>query len=150
MSTDLQNLSSFSCQVVSDSFVNLWTVAHQAPLFMGFPRQEYWSGLPFLSPGSFPTQGLNLYLRHWQADSLPLSHQGKSNLQNRCSVNAGGVKHLKKGCALCSPRRQRKDHREGEIFLKIPAEAISSDNELPATRATQLRGSEAASLSPSL
>ena len=28
-------------------FVTLWTVAHQAPLSMGFPRQEYWSGLPF-------------------------------------------------------------------------------------------------------
>ena len=107
---------------------------------MGFPRQEYWSGLPFPSPRNFPTQGLNLYLLHWQADSLPLTHQGKPNLQNRCSVNAGGVKYLEKGCALCSPRRQRKNHREGEIFLKIPAEAVSSDNELPVTRAMQLGG----------
>ena len=32
-------------------FVTSWTVACQAPLSMGFPRQEYWSGLPFLSPG---------------------------------------------------------------------------------------------------
>ena len=31
-----------------------WTVAHQAPLSMGFPRQEYWSGLPFPSPRDFP------------------------------------------------------------------------------------------------
>ena len=37
--------------VVSDSFAILWTVDHQAPLSMGFPRQEYWSELPFLSPG---------------------------------------------------------------------------------------------------
>ena len=36
-----------------------WTVAHQAPLSMGFSRQEYWSGLPFPSPRDFPTQGLN-------------------------------------------------------------------------------------------
>ena len=31
-----------------------WTVAHQAPLSLGFPRQEYWSGLPFPSPGDLP------------------------------------------------------------------------------------------------
>ena len=43
----------------------------QAPLSMGLSRQEYWSGLPFLLPGVFPTQGLNpclLCLLHWQAD----------------------------------------------------------------------------------
>ena len=38
---------------------------------MGFSRQEYWRELPFLSPGIFPPQGLNLHLLHWQADSLP-------------------------------------------------------------------------------
>ena len=36
----------FSSEVMSDSFAVPWTVAHQAPLSMGFPRQEYWSGLP--------------------------------------------------------------------------------------------------------
>ena len=36
---------------------NPWTVAHQAPLSMGFPRQEYWNGLPFRAPGIFLTQG---------------------------------------------------------------------------------------------
>ena len=35
-------------------FVTLWTVAHQAPLSMGFSRQEYWCGLPFPSPGDLP------------------------------------------------------------------------------------------------
>ena len=35
-----------------------WTVAHQAPLYMGFSRQEYWSGLPFLSPGDLPNPGI--------------------------------------------------------------------------------------------
>ena len=34
-----------------------WTVAHQSPLSMGFPRQEYWSSLPFLSPGDLPDSG---------------------------------------------------------------------------------------------
>ena len=35
-----------------------WTVAHQAPLSMGFSRQEYWSGLPFPSPGDLPNPGI--------------------------------------------------------------------------------------------
>ena len=39
---------------MSDSFVISWTVAHQVPLSMGFPRQEYWSGLPFPSPRDLP------------------------------------------------------------------------------------------------
>ena len=40
-----------SCLVMSDSLATLWTIAHQAPLFMGFPRQESWSGLPFPPSG---------------------------------------------------------------------------------------------------
>ena len=51
-------------------FVIPWTIVHQAPLFMGFSREEYWSRLPFPSPGVFLTQGSNLSLLHWQVDSL--------------------------------------------------------------------------------
>ena len=36
----------------------LWTAAHQAPLSMGFSRQEYWRGLPFPSPGDLPNPGI--------------------------------------------------------------------------------------------
>ena len=43
--------------VVTD-FATPWTVAHQAPLSMGFPRQEYWSGLPFPSPGNLLDLGI--------------------------------------------------------------------------------------------
>ena len=39
-------------------FGTLWTVAHQAVLFMGFSKQEYWSGLPFPSPGDLPDTGM--------------------------------------------------------------------------------------------
>ena len=39
---------------MSDSFATPWTVAHQGPLSMGFPRQEYWSGLPFPPPEGLP------------------------------------------------------------------------------------------------
>ena len=48
-----------------------WTVAPQAPLSMGFPRQEYWSGLPFPSPGDLPSPGLEPGSSALQADSLP-------------------------------------------------------------------------------
>ena len=40
------------------TLVTPWTVACQAPLSMGFPRQEYWSGFPFPSPGDFPDPGI--------------------------------------------------------------------------------------------
>jgi len=50
----------FSLSVVSDSSVTLWTVARQAPLSMGFSWQEYWSGLPFPSPGDLPDSGTEL------------------------------------------------------------------------------------------
>ena len=48
---------------------------HQAPLSMGWSRQEYWSGLPFPSPGDLPKPGIKPGSLHWQVDSLPLSHQ---------------------------------------------------------------------------
>ena len=58
-------------------FATLWTVAGQAPLSVGFSRQEYRRGLLFPSPGDLPdNQESNLHLLHWQADSLSLSHQG--------------------------------------------------------------------------
>ena len=43
---------------MADSFASPWTVAHQAPLSMGFPRQEYWGGFPFPSPGDLPNPGI--------------------------------------------------------------------------------------------
>ena len=51
-------------------FVAPWTVAHQVPLSMRFPRQKCWSGLPFPSPGIKPASPA------WQEDFLPLSHLG--------------------------------------------------------------------------
>ena len=49
-----------------------WTVACQAPLSMGFPRQEYWSGLPFPSPGGLPDPGIGARSPSLQADSPPI------------------------------------------------------------------------------
>ena len=55
--------------VSSVVFETPWTVAHQAPLPMGFPRQEYWSGLPFPSPGDLPDPGIKPVSPALQADS---------------------------------------------------------------------------------
>ena len=66
---------------MSDSFVIPWTVAPQAPLSMGFPRQEYWSGLPFPSPGDLPDPGIEPGSPALQADSLPSEPQEKPILK---------------------------------------------------------------------
>ena len=69
-------LSLFSVRL----FVTLWTVACQPPLSIRFSRQEYWSELPFPSPGDFPHPRIKptaLCLLHWQEGSLPLAPPGK-------------------------------------------------------------------------
>ena len=53
-------------------FVTLWTVAYQASPSMGFSRQEYWSGLPFSSPGDLPDPGIEPRSPASQAASLPV------------------------------------------------------------------------------
>ena len=57
MSVSIQSLL-FNCSVVSDSFATPWIVACQAPLSMGFPRQEYWGGLPFSPLRDLPDPGI--------------------------------------------------------------------------------------------
>ena len=66
----------FNDSAVSDTFATPWTVAHQAPLSVRFPRQEYWSGFPFPSPGNLSDPGIEPASPILQANSLPLSHQG--------------------------------------------------------------------------
>ena len=57
-----------------------WTVAHQAPPSMGFSRQEYWSGLPFPSPGDLPDPGIEPRSPTFQADALTSVPPGKDSL----------------------------------------------------------------------
>ena len=57
-------------------FVTQWTIDLQAPLSMGFSRQEYWSGLPCPAPGDLPHPGINPVPPALQADSSLLSHWG--------------------------------------------------------------------------
>ena len=58
---------------VESAFVTPCTIAHQNPLSVGFPRQEYWSGSPFPSPGVFPDPEIE---NTSPALALPLCHQG--------------------------------------------------------------------------
>ena len=66
-----------SLSVVSDFFATPWAVTLQAPLSMGFPRQEYWSGLPFPSPGNLPIPGIEPSSPALQVDSLMSEPPGK-------------------------------------------------------------------------
>ena len=77
-------------------FVTPWTVAHQAPPTMGFSRQEYWSGLPFPSPGDLPNPGIEPRSPTLYADAI-LSHQGSLRIYSRiltqmfCKLYKNGV-----------------------------------------------------------
>ena len=72
----------FNRSVVSNSLRPQWTVALEAPLSMGFSRQEYWSGLLCHSPGYIPNPGIKLRSPSLQADSLPSELPGKPLLSN--------------------------------------------------------------------
>ena len=79
MSHNYQKVKKWKCQSLSrvQLFVTLWTAALQASLFMGFPRQEYWSGLSFLPPGDLPNPGTEPRFSALQADSLLTEPPGK-------------------------------------------------------------------------
>ena len=61
---------------MSDSFAAPWTVAHQEPLSMGFPKQKHWIRLPFPSPGKLSDPGIKP-----ASLALPVSHQGRPPVQ---------------------------------------------------------------------
>ena len=63
-----------------------WTVVYQASLSMGFSRQEYWSGLPFPSPGDLPDSGIEPRSPALQEMLYPLSHQGSPKLDDYVAI----------------------------------------------------------------
>ena len=69
-------VNQWSCSVMSNSAIP-WTVAYQAPSSMEFSRQEYWSGLPFPSPGDLPDPGIEPRSPALQTDALPSEPPGK-------------------------------------------------------------------------
>ena len=76
----------WKCQLLSHVWLSVtpWTVAHQAPLSMGFSRQEYWSGLPFLPPEDLFNPGIEPASPSLQADSLPSEPPGKAIYKYIC------------------------------------------------------------------
>ena len=77
-------------------FATPWTVVHQAPPSMGFSRQEYWSGLPFPSPGDLPDLGIEPRTPTLLADALPSEPPRKPN-----------------PVGLVSNKKRRLEHRYG-------------------------------------
>ena len=73
-------LKSLSCAWL---FSTTWTVTHQAPLSMEFSRQEYWSGLPFPSPGDLPNPGIESGSSTLQVDALPSEPPGKPTINSQ-------------------------------------------------------------------
>ena len=68
-----------------------WTIVYQAPLFMGFSKQEYWSGLPCPTQGIFSIQGSKLCLLcllHWQTCPLPTVPLGKPRISTHYTFNS--------------------------------------------------------------
>ena len=87
-------------------------MALQAPLSMGFPKQEYWSGFPFPSPGDLPSPEIKPMSPALQVDSLLLSHLGNSarialllfsHLTVSDSLQPHELQHARLPCCLPSP-----------------------------------------------
>ena len=77
----------------------MWTVAQPAPLSMGFPRQEYWSGLPFPSPGDLPDPGIepgSLALQLHALGRLLKENEGKSRTQSFYTFSRRSDKFVEK------------------------------------------------------
>ena len=76
-----------------------WTIAHQAPLSMGFSRPEYWNGLPFLSTGDLPDSRIEPGSPAVQEDSLPSEPPGKPPEEGQLScpehASASGVREVR-------------------------------------------------------
>ena len=86
---------SWSAQLLSRVrlFATPWTVAHRAPLSMGFSRWEYWCGVPFPTPGgssqSRDRTHVSFFLLHWQADSSPLTPTDKPRTEGSSGIEDG-------------------------------------------------------------
>ena len=107
---------------MSDSFATPWTIAHQAPLSIGFPRQEYWSGLPFPSPRG--RQILYCWATREDPQKAESSSQNFPLLSQEQSICESGSSSTLLGKILRksseSPEReQEKSLREGEVDLLL-------------------------------
>ena len=83
---------------MSDSFVTSWAVAYQASQCVGFLGKNTGVGCHFPLQGIFPTQGSNPCLLYWQADSLPLSHQGSRIVFPGSEIHGDFWRYVAKSC----------------------------------------------------
>ena len=104
-----------------------WTIACLAPLSMEFPRQEYWSRLPFLSPEDRPDPGIELASPAWQADYLQLNHLGspsRASVQFSRSVMSDSLRrhesqHARPPCPSPTPGVHPDSHFVPYVYIKI-------------------------------
>ena len=109
-----------------DSFVTPWTVTRQAPLSMGFPRQEYWNGLPFPSPGDLHDRGIQFVspaLAGWFFTPEP---PGKPEISHTNKIEHSNHKKSREAAKACdsNPSRERKAVSHFPL-LSLPLSLIS-------------------------
>ena len=115
-------------------FETPWTTAYQAPVSMGFSRQEYQSGLPCPPPGDLPHPGLNrllLGLLHWQSGSLPKVPPGKLGDQNTLHRNLPHwpgeylkLRAIKKQDTHTKRQKSHKSYLPSPVCLKLSGNFI--------------------------
>ena len=94
----------YSCSVARSclTLVTSWTVAFQAPLFMGFSGQEYWSGLLFSPPGDFPNPGIEPISPALAGEFFTTEPPGKPTIH--IHIHAAAVAKSLQSCpTLCDP-----------------------------------------------
>ena len=124
-------ISCFSCIGL---YMTLGTVAHQAPLSMGFSRQEYWSGLSCPPPGDLPNPGIKPRSPTLQTDSLPTKPSGKPKNTGVGSLSLLQGVFLTQESNLGSPALQAdslpaelpRKSREGEWEKKIKSRKMAA------------------------
>ena len=115
---------SFSCVWL---FVTPWTVAHQAPLSVEFSRQEYWSGLPFPSPGDLYDPGTEHGSPTLQADSLLTELPGNPLLCRRTITTLSLKKKIRESSFLRSPECETLKTEPLQISSIIRTETFIED-----------------------
>ena len=108
---------------------------HQAPLSMGFSRQEYWSGLPFPSPGNLPDPGIEPRSPTLEADALPSEPPGKSKIGIKIQLSDNQLSnpslHYCLGCSFKSlDNRDNSVHtlKEQHISIQLNILTMSSNS----------------------
>ena len=120
MGHERESVSAQSSGTLSDP-IDSWPTC-QDPLSMGFPRQEYWTGLPFSSPGDLPSPGIEHKTPALQVDSLPFQLPGKPNNGLSDQIRSVGQWCL----TLCDPMNRSYDvHHQLPEFTQTQVHRVS-------------------------